>query len=240
MSGFTKLFSCITSSSIWNEDDKTRIVWVTMLALCDPDGVVRASVGGLAHTARVCREDCEKAIHVLESPDPDSRSPEFEGRRIERVNGGFRLLNYGKYREARSDDERREYMREYMQNYRKRGVNNRKQSKPNVSRSKPPLAQAEAEEKAEGEAKKAASDDFISPLKGLPEWAHINFQAEEAKARAWIADHPGRKFTRSFFVNWITKVPVPEKPPEPQWYVSPFPHESLEEKLNKLVDRNQQ
>src|SRR5688572_4159788 len=119
MSGFTKLFSAITSSSIWNEDDVTRLVWITMLAMADANGVVYASVGGLAHTARVNRDACEKAIGKLESPDPDSRSPEFEGRRIKKVEGGFLLLNYAKYREARSEDERRLYMREYMKEYRK-------------------------------------------------------------------------------------------------------------------------
>lgn len=145
MSGFTKLFSAITSSSIWNEDDKTRLVWITMLAMADSRGVVHASVGGLAHTARVTREECEHALSVLLSPDPDSRSPEYDGRRVEKIEGGFLLLNYAKYREARSEDERRIYMKEYMKEYRKRGVNKRKQSLAEVKRSKPQLAQAEAE-----------------------------------------------------------------------------------------------
>lgn len=149
MSGFTKLFSAITSSSIWNEDDATRIVWITMLAMADSGGMVYASVGGLAHTARVSRDMCERALETLQEPDADSRSPEFEGRRIEKRDGGFLLLNYAKYREARSEDERRLYMREYMKEYRKNGVNNRKQKLTPVSRRKPPLAQAEAEAEAE-------------------------------------------------------------------------------------------
>lgn len=149
MSGFTKLFSAITSSSIWNEEDHTRLVWITMLAMADSRGIVHASVGGLAHTARVSREECQKAINVLLSPDADSRSPEHEGRRIEKIDGGFLLLNYAKYREARSDDERRIYMKEYMKEYRKQRVNNRKQKLTAVSRGKPPLAQAEAEAEKE-------------------------------------------------------------------------------------------
>lgn len=156
MSGFTKLFSSITSSSIWNESDKTRIVWITMLAMAEADGVVRASVGGLAHVARVSRRDCEAALERLMSPDTDSRSPENDGRRIQKVDGGFFLLNYGKYREARSEDERKAYMREYMRDYRKQSVNNSKQdvnsSKPplaEVSHGKPQLAKTEGEEEGE-------------------------------------------------------------------------------------------
>lgn len=120
MAGFTKLWSEILTSSIWNESDKVRIVWITMLACMGPDYMVRASVGGLAHQARVSIEDCKKALDVLLSPDPDSRSSDFEGKRIEAVEGGFHILNGGKYREARSEDERRTYMANYMRDYRKK------------------------------------------------------------------------------------------------------------------------
>lgn len=144
MAGFTKLFQEILSSSIWNEDDKTRIVWVTLLAACNQGGVVRASVGGLAHQARVSRDDCFRALEKLSSPDEDSRSEEWDGRRIGKIDGGFLILNYARYRDRRSEDERREYMREYMRKYRKQNVNNSKQSKPG-------LAYAEAEAEAEKE-----------------------------------------------------------------------------------------
>ena len=139
MTGYTKLFQEILSSSVWGEDDKTRIVWITILAARGPDNIVRASYSGLAHLARVSVEDARKAVAVLESPDDDSRSKEFEGRRIEKVDGGWLVLNGGKYREARSQDERREYMRKYMADYRKtkepvnNPVNNRKQKLKNVN-----------------------------------------------------------------------------------------------------------
>lgn len=151
MTGFTKLWSEILSSSIWNEDDKVRIVWITMLAAMGPDYMVRASVGGLAHMARVSKEACEHALTVLTSPDPDSRSQDNEGRRVQKVDGGFFILNGGKYREARSHDERKVYMANYMKEYRRRQAErklSRKQRKQNVNACKPPLAQAEAEAEA--------------------------------------------------------------------------------------------
>lgn len=154
MPGFTKLFSEIITSSVWNEADKTRIVWITMMASADPYGMVRASVSGLAHIARVDRASCERALEVLSSPDSDSRSPEFEGRRIQKVPGGWLILNYTKYREARHADERKSYMASYMRDYRaKRRVNNNvnesKQALTSVNHSKPRLAKAEAEAEAD-------------------------------------------------------------------------------------------
>jgi len=151
MSGFTKLWAEITDSSIWNEDDKTRIVWITMLARMGPDYVVRASVGGLAHLARVSREDCEKALEKLASPDPDSRSPEEEGRRIKKVEGGFFMINGEKFRQRRGDEEKKAYMREYMRQYRKNKSSGVKDVK-DVNIGKHKLIQEEEEEEEEEEA----------------------------------------------------------------------------------------
>ena len=53
MSGYTKLHSNIIHSTIWRAPNHVRLVWITMLALCDRDGVVEASVPGLADAARV-------------------------------------------------------------------------------------------------------------------------------------------------------------------------------------------
>lgn len=118
--GYTKLFSSIVASTIWREDDKTRIVWITMLALKNERHVVEASLPGLADLARVSRAECEKAIKKLESPDEDSRNQEHKGRRIERCEGGWRILNGEYYRRQMSLEDRRTYQREYHRNYRKR------------------------------------------------------------------------------------------------------------------------
>lgn len=138
---FTKLFSSITESTVWCEPSNTRIVWITMLAMADRMGRVWASVPGLANRARVPIEDARRAIDTFLSPDPDSRSPEQEGRRIEVIDGGWRLLNYQKYRDMRDDDERRKQNREAAARHRAKVS----QSQPKVSQSQPQSAQAEAE-----------------------------------------------------------------------------------------------
>src|SRR5512139_2768193 len=118
--GYTKLFSSIVASTIWREDDKTRIVWITMLAMKNERHVVEASLPGLADMARVTIKECETAIAKLEGPDKWSRSQEHQGRRIERCQGGWRILNGEYYRRQMSVDERREYQKEYHREYRKR------------------------------------------------------------------------------------------------------------------------
>lgn len=117
--GYTKLFSSIVASTIWREDDKTRLVWITMLALKNERHVVEASLPGLADLARVTIGECEKAIGKLEGKDKYSRSQEFEGRRIEKCDGGWRILNGEHYRKHLSAEDRREYQRLYQREYRK-------------------------------------------------------------------------------------------------------------------------
>lgn len=121
--GYAKLFNTIVVSSVWQEDDATRLVWITMLALADRDGIVNGSLPGLAHIARVPLPSCEKAIAILSAPDPSSQNPAHEGRRIEKVERGWAILNYAVFRRRLSIDERREYKRLKQQQYRG-GVDN--------------------------------------------------------------------------------------------------------------------
>jgi hypothetical protein len=111
---FTKLFTSITESTIWREDDHTRIVWITMLAMADRNGRVFASIPGLADRARVPVESAEKALQRFQSPDRYSRTPDHEGRRIEVIDGGWRLLNHAKYRELRDEEAIKESKRKYI------------------------------------------------------------------------------------------------------------------------------
>ena len=106
MSGFTKLFSSIIASTIWCESPETKVVWITMLAMADQNGVVNASAPGLAAMAQVGFESVIKALQCFEAPDEYSRSTEFEGRRIQKVDGGWLILNYQKYREIRNEEKR--------------------------------------------------------------------------------------------------------------------------------------
>lgn len=107
MPNYTKLFNSLVTSTIWAEDDQTRIVWITMLALADKNGEVHASLPGLARVAGVSLEQTQQAIAKFLSPDRYSRTPDDDGRRIEVIDGGWMLLNHAKYRALASKDEQK-------------------------------------------------------------------------------------------------------------------------------------
>ena len=120
MGGYSKLWSDIILSSVWSEDDKTRILWITLLALANAVGFVSSSLPGLATAARMSIEDCQIALQKLSSPDPHSRTKDHEGRRIVAADGGWLILNYRLYRDRRSDDPNAIRTRERVRRYRER------------------------------------------------------------------------------------------------------------------------
>jgi hypothetical protein len=165
---FTKLFNSILDSTIWQEPLETKIVWITMLAMVDRSGEVHASVPGLAKRAGVTIEQCEFALQCLRSPDQYSRTQDHEGRRIKDIDGGWELLNHGKYRALLSAEERREYNRRKQAEYRmqrQKNVNDMSMTvNDNVSCQH--ITEAEAEAEAEKEEKKKvakAPKKFIAP-----------------------------------------------------------------------------
>jgi uncharacterized phage protein (TIGR02220 family) len=111
---YCKLVSGIILSTIWREDDHTRILWITMLALKGRDHRVLASVPGLAAVANIPIESCRAGLVKLATPDKDSRTKEYEGRRIMEVEGGWMVLNGEKYRNFLSKQERNEYQAKLM------------------------------------------------------------------------------------------------------------------------------
>jgi hypothetical protein len=102
--GFTKLDQGIVDSSVWSEELATRVVWITILAKSNFEGFVAASRSGLMRASNVTEEQFNSAIEKLESPDPDSRTPDYEGRRIKKIEGGWKVLNFLKYRQYTYSD----------------------------------------------------------------------------------------------------------------------------------------
>lgn len=108
MSGYTKLFGSIVHSTIWHSPKDVKILWITMLALAEADGTVEASVPGLAAASGLTLPECSEALTVLESPDPWSKNPDNEGRRVAKCDGGWKILNYLNYREKLTVSQRRD------------------------------------------------------------------------------------------------------------------------------------
>lgn len=119
---YTKLFEQILESTIWCESDSTRVVWITMLAMADKDGEVLASIPGLAKRANVSLDQCQVALERFQQPDEFSRTPEYEGRRIAPVEGGWMLLNHHKYRDLMDSEAEKERKRKWWEEHRGKGA----------------------------------------------------------------------------------------------------------------------
>lgn len=156
VSGYTKLFSSILMSSIWEESTETRLVWVTLLALADQNGHVDGTVKSLARVSRVSLEECQKALDCLLGPDPLDRSGVAEGRRIVPEQGGWRLVNHAAYRAKMSADERRERDKIRKREARTSAVSARR---PQTSEFVRDVSQAEAEAEAETKAEQKHEEE---------------------------------------------------------------------------------
>ena len=121
---FVKLDTRILQSTLWFERD-ARELFITALLMAEPReilepvpqlkvdaieetgftvppgwyGFVPAAGVGIIRQAGIDRDPGIKALTELGSPDKESRSSEYGGRRLVRVNGGYVILNYIKYRE---------------------------------------------------------------------------------------------------------------------------------------------
>lgn len=124
-SGWAKLDAGIIYSSVWQLDHDAFRVWMFFVSQCNSLGMLRASVPGIASINRVSLERAEEILAILEAPDPYSRTPDNEGRRIRRIDGGsWVVLNYLKIRELtqRKTGSHAERQARYEQRKRERAV----------------------------------------------------------------------------------------------------------------------
>lgn len=180
--GYTKLFADIVDSSIWDEDAEIRVVWVTLLALCNADGFVRGSVGWLAGKSRVSVNKCQQALTKFTSPDPRSRTPDNEGRRIQVVDYGWIVLNHHLFRNRTglSYDTRRVYQRDWMR--KKREILKSKHCQQSQPASTP--ASASASVTPEGGCKGETEITINMALKWLADWKRNGADYTEKEMRS--------------------------------------------------------
>ena len=88
-------------------------VWPWILSNCDRTGRVEINPRLLAFTLGTEEGRIEDALGYLLAPDPHSRSEGLDGARIERLGEfAYQIVNYAKYREIKSAEDRRAYDRE--------------------------------------------------------------------------------------------------------------------------------
>jgi len=123
---YNKLFQKIVFSSVWNESLEVRVLWVAMLAQSDKEGFVHcATIQALSRISNLDLESTKKAVKILESPDENSSDPEYEGRRIEKMQGCWFILNFPKYAALANTEVAREQNRLRQAKFRnKKGKSN--------------------------------------------------------------------------------------------------------------------
>jgi hypothetical protein len=93
------------------------VTFQQLIILADQHGVVEMTPEAIARRTTIPLEIIQQGIKALLEPDPDSRSPAENGRRIKPLDEvrswGWQIVNYEHYRNIRSQEERRAYHRQY-------------------------------------------------------------------------------------------------------------------------------
>jgi hypothetical protein len=119
---FTQIYEgTLASKGPW----QALVTFQQLIVLANKYGEIDMTPEAIANRTTIPLDIIKAGIAELEKPDPDSRTAAEEGRRIVRLSDsrtwGWRLVNHEKYRKIRSEDERREYMRDLMRNKRAKG-----------------------------------------------------------------------------------------------------------------------
>lgn len=123
---YCKLFASLYQGTLRGKSHEI-LVFTNMLAHADAEGCVDKHFRAIADEVGLTVDEVKVAVENLESPDPESRSPEMDGRRLLRINDhrawGWKIVNYGKYREIKNDEDRRKANREAQARWRERQKN---------------------------------------------------------------------------------------------------------------------
>lgn len=207
------------------------VTFQQLIILADKHGTVDMTPEVISRVTTVPLEVIQTGLKALQEPDPHSRSSDEGGRRIVPIDAdrewGWRIVNYCHYRKIRSEEERREYHRNYMR--KRRAVN------PNVKVStdgeqSQPIAVSSKQYAVSNKKQTplASSDESLSaviflPLADKSEFPVLSSFRDELdrlypavdpdqtlrEIRAWCISNPTRCKTRrgvkSFINRWFAK-----------------------------------
>ena len=256
MAGYVKMDTGLLDSTLWANKDQ-RDVFLTALLMASPHelehparqlkidsleatgfevppgwyGFVAAAGSGILRKAIVKQRPGMKALDDLGRPDPESRSTDYEGRRLVRIDGGYIVLNYIKYRD-------RDYTAaERSQRYRDRlkgkespvTASHRDAVTPHCD-----VTEADAAASAKVHQPPSVSDAAgLSGIVALPSargpwspsaelllrwkgcWPGMDLPAELGRIQTYLRNHPKVRFGQARLVPWVEDwlAKEAEKPP---------------------------
>lgn len=196
---FTQMYDgTLCTSGPW----QALVTFQQLLILADKDGVVDITPTAISRRTTIPIEIISTGIEKLLEPDPESRTPDEDGRRIvplvEGRSWGWRIVNYKHYRALRTEDERREYHRAYWHKRKAEKENTQldtqqtQQTQPNTTNSSKQYAVSSKQKETTlcdfPKNKKKADDlsvDFETAWSKYPARAGGNSKSKALKA--WLA-----------------------------------------------------
>lgn len=128
---YAKVFQSIYDGTLV-EDWRALVTFQQMLILASADGVVDMTAASISRRTGIPLEIVTAGIAKLEEGDPHSRTPDFDGRRISRLDQhrdwGWFIVNHKKYRakitkdEKNAADRERIFQRRQEENLRKSDI----------------------------------------------------------------------------------------------------------------------
>ena len=169
---FTQMYTgTLASKGPW----EALVTFQQLIILSDPHGVVDMTAEAISRQTTIPLEIIRTGLAALEKVDIASRTPNEEGRRITRLSDsrdwGWQITNYVMYRNIRSQEDRRAYMREYQ--CKRRAVNKPVNNVSNVNQSSKQYEEVEEKEKIKTK---------VAPL-ALPAWLDPEIWNSYVKSR---------------------------------------------------------
>ena len=211
---YGKLFAQMYDGTLGTKGPwQALVTFQQLVILADKHGELDMTIEAIARRTTIPIEIIREGIKALEQPDPDSRSPALEGRRIDRLNAdrdwGWRIVNYAHYRSIRTQDDRREYMKHYQ---RERRAKVKESTVSTSGKQNQPIAEAKAEASKERAARGTRLPPDWKPTPDLQAWAaekrpDLDLAGVLERFRDYWAAQPGTKGVKldwpATYRNWI-------------------------------------
>jgi hypothetical protein len=118
---YGKIFDSIYEGTLYGQWE-ALVTFQQMIVLCDADGIIDMTPQAIAARTSIPLKIIKKGLSVLEAPDPYSRTPDEEGRRIELIDAhrpwGWHIVNHEKYRAMQDAEITRAQTRERVRKHR--------------------------------------------------------------------------------------------------------------------------
>lgn len=120
---FGKVFASMYKGTLYGQW-QAIITMQQLIVLADAEGVIDMTPPAISAHTSIPLDIIETGLKILQQPDPYSRTPDNEGRRIELIDPsrpwGWVLVNHKFYRDLASEQDRRDKTRERVRKFREK------------------------------------------------------------------------------------------------------------------------